>query len=157
MICIRLSRNANKPASVQGFDISAGQIVFCNSRILPVAHLRLSSCARCGCQRCLLVFASGNGNSIFPVDSPRAQQRRVQTLDSIGCHDDFHVASIVETVQLIQQLQHGPLNLLLAAAFAIVPLDPTASISSKNTIDGDMSSATRNNSLTNFGPSPKYF
>lgn len=33
----------------------------------------------------------------------------------------------------------------------------TASISSINTIEGACSSATLNNSLTNLGPSPKYF
>jgi len=33
-------------------------------------------------------------------------------------------------------------------------LVPTASISSMKTIEGECSSATRNNSRTNFGPSP---
>ena len=36
-------------------------------------------------------------------------------------------------------------------------LVPIASISSINTIEGACSSATLNNSLTNLGPSPKYF
>ena len=36
-------------------------------------------------------------------------------------------------------------------------LVPTASTSSINTMLGLCSSATRNNSRTNFGPSPKYF
>ncbi len=34
---------------------------------------------------------------------------------------------------------------------------PTASISSMKTMEGACSSATRNSSLTSFGPSPKYF
>lgn len=36
-------------------------------------------------------------------------------------------------------------------------LVPTASISSMKTIEGERSSATLKSSLTNFGPSPRYF
>ena len=46
---------------------------------------------------------------------------------------------------------------VLLPEFESYRLVPTASISSMKTIDGACSSATRNNSLTNFGPSPKYF
>ena len=55
-------------------------------------------------------FDIGKREFNLPVDSARPEQSRVETLDPVGCKDDFHVSSRIETVQLIEQLQHGPLD-----------------------------------------------
>lgn len=123
-------------------------------------------------------------------------QGRVESFDTIRCHNDLDVSAWIEPIQLVQQLQHGTLDFTLTARRGIVSWNkwnknsntknsnlesrtninacrrnsidcksiiinylfaPTASISSIKTMEGACSSATRNSSRTNFGPSPKYF
>lgn len=49
-------------------------------------------------------------------------ERRVQGLDPVGGHDHLHVPHGVEAVQLVEQLEHGALNLSLAARVRVVAL-----------------------------------
>ena len=51
----------------------------------------------------------------LPVYSPRPDERGVERLDLIGGHDDLDISSSVETIELIEQLQHGTLDFSLAA------------------------------------------
>jgi hypothetical protein len=56
------------------------------------------------------------------VDAARSDEGRVERLDFVGGHDDLDVATIVEAVQLVQQLKHGALDLAFAARGRLVPL-----------------------------------
>lgn len=51
----------------------------------------------------------------------------VQGFYPIGGHDDFDVSPRVEAVQLIEQLQHGPLDLPLSTRVRVVPAQQTGS------------------------------
>lgn len=87
-------------------------------------------------------FFVGRRKLDFAVNTTRPQQRRVQDVDSVSCHDHLpsttkvtqidaideegegegyerahlNVFSGFETVQLVQQFQHGTLNLRVSAA-----------------------------------------
>jgi hypothetical protein len=54
------------------------------------------------------------------IDSSRSNERRVERLDLIGGHDDFDVASSVEPVELVEEFEHGSLDLSLAAGGRVV-------------------------------------
>src|ERR1700734_1569951 len=87
------------------------------------------------------------------VDTPGTNERGIQRLDPVGGHDHFDISTGIEPVQLIEELQHRPLDLALSARRRVVPslsykyygisiphegthrLVPMASISSMNTID----------------------
>jgi hypothetical protein len=56
------------------------------------------------------------------VDTSGPDERRVERLDPVRGHDDLDVAAGVEPVQLVQQLEHGPLDLALATRCRVVPL-----------------------------------
>ena len=56
------------------------------------------------------------------VDTARADEGRVERVDLVRGHDDFDVASIVEPIQLVEQLQHRALDLALTPRSALVPL-----------------------------------
>ena len=47
------------------------------------------------------------------VNTTRTDKGRVERLDLVGGHDDLDVSTIIETVQLVKQLQHSSLNLAL--------------------------------------------
>jgi len=53
---------------------------------------------------------------------PWTDQRRVETLDAVGRHDDLDVVPRVKAVELVEQLKQRPLDLALAAAAAVVPV-----------------------------------
>lgn len=50
-----------------------------------------------------------------------SDEGRVQGFYPIGGHDDFDVSPRVEAVQLVEQLQHGPLDLPLTPGVGVVP------------------------------------
>ena len=62
-----------------------------------------------------------NGNKLtigvleenLAVNTTRTDQGRVECFDLVGGHDDLDISTVVETVQLVEQLQHGSLNLTL--------------------------------------------
>ena len=47
------------------------------------------------------------------VNTTRTDKGRVERLDLVGGHDDLDVSTVIETVQLVKQLQHSSLNLAL--------------------------------------------
>ena len=47
------------------------------------------------------------------VNTTRTDKGRVERLDLVGGHDDLDISTIIETVQLVKQLQHSSLNLTL--------------------------------------------
>lgn len=49
----------------------------------------------------------------FSINTARTNQRRIERFNLVGRHNDFHVGSIVETVQLVQKLQHSALDFFL--------------------------------------------
>lgn len=65
----------------------------------------------------------------FTVQSTRTEQRRVQGIrpecqlapvrsgvgSPVGSHDDFDISARVKSVQLVNELQHGSLNLVITA------------------------------------------
>ena len=46
----------------------------------------------------------------LPVDTTWSDERRVKGLDLVGGHDDLDVPSGVETIELVQELQHSTLD-----------------------------------------------
>jgi hypothetical protein len=44
------------------------------------------------------------------VNTSRANQGRIKGLNLVCSHDDLDVAAVIETVQLVEKLQHGALN-----------------------------------------------
>jgi len=49
------------------------------------------------------------------INSTRSDEGRIERLDLVSSHDDFDIAAVIETVELIEKLQHSTLDLALAA------------------------------------------
>ena len=60
------------------------------------------------------------------VNSAGSEQGRVQDVDSVGGHDHLDVLGGLKAVQLIEELQHGPLDLAVSAAAGLDPGAPDA-------------------------------
>lgn len=52
-----------------------------------------------------------------------SDEGRVQGFYPIGRHDDFNVSPRVEAIKLVEQLQHGPLDLPLSTRVGVIPVD----------------------------------
>ena len=61
------------------------------------------------------------GKLDFPVDPTGPDECRVQSVDAVSGHNHLHVAPVVEAVELVQQFQEGPLDLLFPAGCCVVP------------------------------------
>merc|ERR1719458_697960 len=61
------------------------------------------------------------GEFDFPVNATRSEQGGVKDVNPVCGHDHLDVFGGLEPIQLIQQFQHGPLNLTVAAATRLNP------------------------------------
>ena len=68
---------------------------------------------------CLLVR---RGKFDLAINAPRADECGVKALNLVGREDDLDVGARIEAVKLVEQLEHRALDLLLAAAAAVVSL-----------------------------------
>ena len=55
----------------------------------------------------------------FAVYPPRAEQSGVEDVETVGGHDDLDVLGGFEAVELVEQFEHGALDLGVAAAAAL--------------------------------------
>merc|ERR1719421_651036 len=63
----------------------------------------------------------GRGKFDLAVDASGADEGRVQRLDVVGRQDHLDVSVSIKSVELVEQLEHGALDLTLATAGRIVP------------------------------------
>lgn len=61
----------------------------------------------------------GQAELDLPVQTSGPHQGRVQGVWSVGGHQYFDVASRVEAVQLVDELQHSPLDLIVSTGAVI--------------------------------------
>ena len=69
-----------------------------------------------------LGFFIGKRELNLPVNSARSDEGGVEGLNPVGRHDHLHISAGIEAIQLIEQLQHGSLDLPLTSAVAVVSL-----------------------------------
>lgn len=55
----------------------------------------------------------------LPVQTSRSHEGRVQGVWSVGGHQHFDVATWVEAVQLVDELQHSPLDLVVSTSAVV--------------------------------------
>ncbi|KAK0948834.1 hypothetical protein LTS01_025954, partial [Friedmanniomyces endolithicus] len=55
----------------------------------------------------------------LPIYPPRPQESRIQDIEAIGGHDDFDALGGLETIELVEELQHRALDFRVAAAAAL--------------------------------------
>ena len=85
-------------------DVSAARTVF---QIYVRAQVHL---ARDCLEDETLLTPRGQWELDLPVDTTWSDERRVKGLDLVGGHDDLDVPSGVETIELVEELQHSTLD-----------------------------------------------
>ena len=58
----------------------------------------------------------------LPVQTPRAQERRVEDVNAVGGGEDLDAIVGREAVELVEELEHGALHFSVAALFAVEAL-----------------------------------
>ena len=56
------------------------------------------------------------------VDTTRSDKGRVESVDLVCSHNDFDVSSVIETIKLVQKLQHRSLDFSLSSRRRFVSL-----------------------------------
>mmetsp|Transcript_2801 Transcript_2801/g.8771 ORF Transcript_2801/g.8771 Transcript_2801/m.8771 type:complete len:381 (+) Transcript_2801:309-1451(+) len=62
---------------------------------------------------------AGVGKLDFTIDSTRPQQGRVKNINAVGRHEHLDILAGLETVQLVEQLEHGALHFTVSTATAL--------------------------------------
>jgi len=62
----------------------------------------------------------GVGELDLPVYSPRSQQSRVQDIYAVGGHEHLDLVGGLKAVELVEQLEHGSLDLAVTAAARVL-------------------------------------
>lgn len=96
------------------------QIVLGHDKFFQVDVICESHLARVDAENPSLRLLVGQGKLNFAVNTPRANQRGVEGLNAVRRHDNLDVTTAVKPVELVQQLQHRPLNLSLTPGSGVV-------------------------------------
>mmetsp|Transcript_32867 Transcript_32867/g.69155 ORF Transcript_32867/g.69155 Transcript_32867/m.69155 type:complete len:205 (+) Transcript_32867:209-823(+) len=67
------------------------------------------------------ILGIGIGEFNLTIDTARTEQRRIQNINTIRGHDHLNVLGGFKPIQLIQQLQHGTLNLRVTSPSSSTP------------------------------------
>ncbi|GIX62960.1 uncharacterized protein BcabD6B2_23950 [Babesia caballi] len=117
-----LAQRQEPGLGADGLDVRAAQVVLGVDELLQVDVLRHGHLGGVDLEDFPLGLGVRVGQLDLAIDAPRTDQRGVERLDAVRRHDHLDVRLGVEPVQLVQQLQHGALDLLLSAARRVVPL-----------------------------------
>merc|ERR1712037_1004417 len=98
-----------------GLDVCPGELVLGHDVLLHADVVREGHLARVDVEDPPLGLLVGQRELDLAVDAARADQRRVQALDPVRRHDHLDVPLRVEAVELVEELEHGALDLALAA------------------------------------------
>lgn len=105
-----------------GLDVSTREVVLLRDELLQVDVFVEAHLGRVQSKDLSLRHLVGVLEQDLSVDTSGSNQGGIQSLDLVGGHNDLDVASVVETVELVQKLQHGSLDFSLTARGGIVSL-----------------------------------
>eukprot|EP01139_Manchomonas_bermudensis_P010887 Amastigsp_a341449_100.p4 type:complete len:171 gc:universal Amastigsp_a341449_100:87-599(+) len=155
---MRRARSASSPASVAIALTSAPERLSLPSRSLSTSTSSASAMRWRWISKILRrVFVSGKGNSILRSMRPgrmsagSSDSMRFVAMITLTSERSSKPSSWLSSSSMVRWISFSPPDVELYR------FEPTASISSMNTIDGAHSSATRKSSRTSLGPSPRYF
>mmetsp|Transcript_11041 Transcript_11041/g.31994 ORF Transcript_11041/g.31994 Transcript_11041/m.31994 type:complete len:476 (+) Transcript_11041:3213-4640(+) len=103
-------------------DVGTTELVPALDKLFQVDVLRQGHLVCVNVENVSLRLGVGQREFDLSIDTTGPNEGGIQALDSIRGHDDLDVAALIETVQLIQQLEHGSLDFPGSPAGRIVPL-----------------------------------
>mmetsp|Transcript_23005 Transcript_23005/g.47774 ORF Transcript_23005/g.47774 Transcript_23005/m.47774 type:complete len:345 (+) Transcript_23005:164-1198(+) len=103
-------------------DVGATEVILGDDKLLEVDIVSQRHSRGVDLEDAALCLLIWQRELDLTIDTPRTNHGRVKGVDAICGHDDLDFATVIETIQLIEQLQHGPLDLLLTAAGGVITL-----------------------------------
>jgi hypothetical protein len=108
-----VSEGSESGFRAHGFDISTGKLVFAHDEFFKVAvsiHVHLGSVNG---ENLALGLLIGERELDLAINTTRSDKGGVKRLNSVSSHDHLNVRSGIETIKLIEELEHGSLDFLL--------------------------------------------
>mmetsp|Transcript_10758 Transcript_10758/g.33951 ORF Transcript_10758/g.33951 Transcript_10758/m.33951 type:complete len:292 (+) Transcript_10758:2279-3154(+) len=103
-------------------DVRAGELVLRHDKLLQVDVVRQRHLGRVDAEDVPLGLDVGHRELDLAIDPAGPEERRIERLDLIGGENHLHVAPRVESVELVEQLEHRALDLALAPRRRVIPL-----------------------------------
>ena len=103
-----------------GFDVGTGQVVLLRDKLLEfhiVVEVHLGGVEG---EDLALGVLVGILEKDLAIDTTGSDQGRIECLDFVGGHDDLDIASVIETIELVEKLKHSTLHLALTTRCGIV-------------------------------------
>ena len=105
-----------------GLDVGTRQVVLLRDKLLEIHVLVERHLAGMERKDLALGVLVGVLEQDLAVDTTRTYQGRVKRLDLVRGHDHLDVSAVVETIELVEELQHSPLHFTLATRGRFVAL-----------------------------------
>lgn len=103
-------------------DVGTRKIILLGNELLQVNILVERHLAGVKGENLALSVLVGILKENLAINTARADQSRVERLNLVGGHDDLDVSTVVETIELVQELQHGSLDFTLTTRCRVVTL-----------------------------------
>mmetsp|Transcript_65689 Transcript_65689/g.174049 ORF Transcript_65689/g.174049 Transcript_65689/m.174049 type:complete len:201 (+) Transcript_65689:120-722(+) len=116
------SKSQHTRFGTNGFDVGATELVFRCNEFFQVHVIGQSHLAGMDLKDAAFGLLVWHWKFNFSIDPSRSDHCRIQTVDPVCRHDDLDVSSVVESVKLIQQLEHRSLNFFFASTGCIITL-----------------------------------
>mmetsp|Transcript_25251 Transcript_25251/g.79226 ORF Transcript_25251/g.79226 Transcript_25251/m.79226 type:complete len:235 (+) Transcript_25251:651-1355(+) len=117
-----LAQREEASLGADGLDVRARELVLGHDHDLEVDIVGEAHARRVDAKDAALGLGVGQRELDLAVDAARADERRVKALDGVCGHDDLDVAALVEAIELVEELEHGTLDLARAAGVGVVAL-----------------------------------
>ncbi|GMT09450.1 hypothetical protein PFISCL1PPCAC_747, partial [Pristionchus fissidentatus] len=117
-----LTKSKQTRLSAHCLDIGSTQIVLGSDEVIESNVVSHSHSRGVDLKDSSLGLLIGEGEFDLSVDTTRSDQGGVERFDAVSRHQDLDVSSRVESVELIEKLQHSTLNLAFSSRVRIVSL-----------------------------------
>jgi hypothetical protein len=95
-------------------DIGTRKLVLCHDKLFQIDILGKSHATGVDLEDLSLGLDVGQRELDLAVDTTGTDQRRIQGLDTIGGHQHLDIATRIEAIELVQELEHCALDFTFA-------------------------------------------
>eukprot|EP00038_Savillea_parva_P006719 m.165443 g.165443 ORF g.165443 m.165443 type:complete len:430 (+) comp12562_c0_seq1:97-1386(+) len=119
-----LTQRHEPSLGANGLNVGAREVILGHHKLFQIHIVCQCHFRRMNPKDAPFCFLVGERKFNFAVNPARSNKRWVERINSVGGHNHLDVPTRVKPIQLVQQFQHGALNLAFPTRCRVVPLCP---------------------------------